>query len=324
MNENPEHIEINFGEVTVSIAVITYESSSTVIDTLESILRQDFPISRIELIVSDDGSSDDTVPVCEQWIREKWCGIPAKILHSKENTGIPANLNRAVEASTGFFFKSIAGDDILCPNCISDCMAYIAEHRECEILFARAQLFSTDEKTKAIRKIGFWPPERFDTESFSRLDANAQNKVLLETNPLAAPTKFCRTVLLKRYPYNEIYQGCEDWPMWYTLTKCGVHLDILDKVTVLYRQHPLSIMRHSKHRYYSTRFWDSEKLFYLIEVRPVLMKSAATNLEVKKRLRKLDRRYLRYDLVCFLLHNKRNLITAPFYHVISRILKIFS
>ena len=86
MNENPEHIEINFGEVTVSIAVITYESSSTVIDTLESILRQDFPISRIELIVSDDGSSDDTVPVCEQWIREKWCGIPAKILHSKENT----------------------------------------------------------------------------------------------------------------------------------------------------------------------------------------------------------------------------------------------
>ena len=45
----------------VSVTVISYNSSATIIDTLESIVSQSVGANNIELIVSDDCSSDDTL-----------------------------------------------------------------------------------------------------------------------------------------------------------------------------------------------------------------------------------------------------------------------
>lgn len=50
----------------VSVCIITYNSSKYIEETLESVRRQTYPA--IELIISDDASSDDTVYICEQWI----------------------------------------------------------------------------------------------------------------------------------------------------------------------------------------------------------------------------------------------------------------
>ncbi|MDR0890977.1 MAG: glycosyltransferase [Endomicrobium sp.] len=49
----------------VSVCVITYNSSKYVLETLESIKTQTY--QNIELIVSDDCSTDDTVEVCENY-----------------------------------------------------------------------------------------------------------------------------------------------------------------------------------------------------------------------------------------------------------------
>lgn len=101
----------------VSITVITYNSASTVVETLNSVYCQTY--RNLELIVSDDSSSDDTVNVCKKWIKkhenrfERVC-----IIESKMNTGISANINRADAACTGECVKGIAGDDKLVPGCV--------------------------------------------------------------------------------------------------------------------------------------------------------------------------------------------------------------
>ena len=46
----------------ISVITATYNSGTTLRDTLESILRQDY--SDYELIVKDGGSTDDTLDVC--------------------------------------------------------------------------------------------------------------------------------------------------------------------------------------------------------------------------------------------------------------------
>ena len=54
--------------ILVSVNVVTYNSSKTVLETLESIKSQTY--ERLELIVTDDHSKDDTVQVCQKWIAE--------------------------------------------------------------------------------------------------------------------------------------------------------------------------------------------------------------------------------------------------------------
>ena len=52
----------------VSIIVITYNSAKYVLETLESARYQTY--QNIELIVSDDCSVDNTVEICNNWIKK--------------------------------------------------------------------------------------------------------------------------------------------------------------------------------------------------------------------------------------------------------------
>ena len=51
----------------VSIIVLTYNSSLTILETLESLKKQSYP--NIELIISDDASKDETVKICQTWVQ---------------------------------------------------------------------------------------------------------------------------------------------------------------------------------------------------------------------------------------------------------------
>ena len=114
MNESSNSLEKS---PLVSIIVITYNSSKYVLETLESAKAQTY--KNIELIISDDGSKDGTINICEKWIEENEFHFKrTKIITVEKNTGIPANCNRGVNSSNGEWVKLIAGDDILIEECI--------------------------------------------------------------------------------------------------------------------------------------------------------------------------------------------------------------
>lgn len=98
--------------MTASLAIITYNSSKYVLDTLNSAFRQTY--QDIELIVSDDCSTDNTFQICRQWCEhhgERFVRIVCtQTLH---NGGICWNYNHALKYTKGDWVKFIAGDDIL-------------------------------------------------------------------------------------------------------------------------------------------------------------------------------------------------------------------
>ena len=109
----------------VSIVVITYNSVRFVLETLESIKKQTY--NNIELIISDDASTDRTVEVCKTWIDDNYRRFKrTKLITVHRNTGIPANFNRGVMAAKGAWIKTIAGDDVLYQNCILDNLCHIS------------------------------------------------------------------------------------------------------------------------------------------------------------------------------------------------------
>ena len=122
MQQNHEEIktiatdETITGNPLVSIIVITYNSSKYVLETLESAKAQTY--QNIELIVSDDCSTDNTVEICHNWIEQnKERFVRTELITVEKNTGIAPNCNRGVKAAKGEWVKLIAGDDVLHQNC---------------------------------------------------------------------------------------------------------------------------------------------------------------------------------------------------------------
>jgi glycosyltransferase involved in cell wall biosynthesis len=185
----------------VSITVITYNSSKFVLETLQSAKQQTY--RNIELIISDDCSTDETVEICRQWVEEnKDRFVRTKIITSDYNTGIPANSNRAVRASKGEWIKGIAGDDILLPDCISQNVEYVTSvNSEALIVFSLLRLFHTENGKYTIADAGCSLNELMH---FSGLPSGKQFECLLKSNILSAPTAFISKQLLSRYPYNEL------------------------------------------------------------------------------------------------------------------------
>lgn len=173
----------------VSVPVITYNSSKTIIETLDSIYNQTYP--NIELIVSDDCSPDNTVEICQDWIEEhKERFARVELLTVEKNTGTSGNCNRAEAACQGEWIKSIAGDDILLPNCIQDCIEYVSEHPEAILLFGKMETFgSTEEENNRVAAY-------FDYSFFEMTPEEQLHRLVFIGNCLPAPTSF---VHIKRY-----------------------------------------------------------------------------------------------------------------------------
>lgn len=107
----------------VSVIISTYNSAAFIIETLESILHQSW--KEIELIITDDASTDDTVTICRHWLEVnsgRFTGV--QVITSEVNTGVSANANRGLRAAKGEWVKFIGSDDTLLPGCIEDNMHF--------------------------------------------------------------------------------------------------------------------------------------------------------------------------------------------------------
>lgn len=216
--------------VLVSCSVITYNSASTVLETLDSIKEQTYPT--IELIVSDDCSNDNTVKICQEWIsKNKERFVRVQMITIDYNTGLSANANRALEACQGVWHKTIAGDDMLLPSCVEDFMNFVDKHPEMKWISSRARKYYETFEEKNCFARNFAPDP-----SFFKLDAEGQLKALIQCNILIAPTMFYMLSFEKSIGYDTKY-FFEDLPFYLTAYEKGEKCYFLDKETVCYRVH---------------------------------------------------------------------------------------
>lgn len=90
--------------IEVSIIMPVYNVEAYVEKAIQSILRQTFP--DFELIIVDDGSSDDSMAVVSKYANDS----RIKILH-KENAGVSAARNDGIKAATGTYIGFVDSDD---------------------------------------------------------------------------------------------------------------------------------------------------------------------------------------------------------------------
>ena len=101
----------------VSIGVPVYNGEDYLRESLESLLSQSF--SDMEIIISDNASSDGTPGICDEYARKD---PRVKVFRQDENVGAARNYNFVFEKAQGKYFKWAAHDDIIRDSFVSRCL----------------------------------------------------------------------------------------------------------------------------------------------------------------------------------------------------------
>lgn len=97
----------------ISVIIPAHNCSSTIIDTITSVLKARKK-NRVEIIVVDDCSTDDTVAVvAEKFDRLRNDKRPLKLIKSWKNTGAGAARNKGLKHATGDYVLFVDADDTL-------------------------------------------------------------------------------------------------------------------------------------------------------------------------------------------------------------------
>ena len=99
----------------VTVICLCYNHADFVIEALESVLNQTY--SNVELLIADDFSTDTSVKVIENWLKEH-PKIP--FLVNKENLGNTKTFNKCLKLAKGEYIIDLAADDVLKIDCIAN------------------------------------------------------------------------------------------------------------------------------------------------------------------------------------------------------------
>ncbi|WP_395490624.1 glycosyltransferase family 2 protein [Cedecea davisae] len=216
----------------VSIIIVTYNSAEYVIETLNSCIEQTY--ANIEIIISDDGSVDETLSLCNAWLVNLSVDVNVKIITHTERRGIPANCNRGANVASGQWLKFIGADDILEPDAISNLMRCTT--KDTGVVFSRFKTFG-----KSIFKEDIYPyPLTWDLvkKRASGWNERMEWLFLLGFSNVAPGAFINKEAFYELGKYDESYYLLEDLPLWYKLFESKYSVRHCESITVNYRIHP--------------------------------------------------------------------------------------
>lgn len=240
------HIDIDHLSLPkVTIVVVTYNSAEFVGETLASVAAQDYA-GPLQVIVSDDGSTDDTLLIAREWAERHGKRFDeVSVIQTPRNLGIVGNYNFALKHVRGEWVKYIAGDDRLRPECISE---FVNAARSSDDKFFICAIVPFDAA-------GFQPPRLRCLDRFKGADCRAQERALAEVSYLVEGSSFfIHTETLRLLGgYQEKYPMVEDWPVAMLFAFNGFRIGLIEQPLVEYRQYQ-SVSREGNPRY--KIFWD--------------------------------------------------------------------
>lgn len=119
----------------VSVVTITYNNAHQIERAIKGVVSQKAPF-KIELIISDDASTDSTPQVVEKW-RRRYPDV-IRYYRNPRNLGLQRNYLEAFKHCTGRYLAMCDADDYWCnTHKLARQVAYMEQHPECAISFHR-------------------------------------------------------------------------------------------------------------------------------------------------------------------------------------------
>lgn len=180
----------------VSFVTMAYNREGFIAETLESVLRQTEPFT--EVIVVDDGSTDDTSEVVKPFVDR---GVIYKRI---QHGGAAKARNVGVSLAIGDYICTAGSDDVLFPDTLGSYLASYRDFPDCELYYG--DLIATDAALNPRFRVEY--PDWSGCED-RLLTALSLTNQLGDTCCLAK-----RSWVLDNGLYDETYLRCQDWDFW--------------------------------------------------------------------------------------------------------------
>lgn len=200
-----------------SVIIPVYNGEHTLEECLSFIPKQTF--KDFELIIIEDGSTDDSLEVIQNWTGEH-LELDVKLIE-QENQGLGAARNRAIQEATGQYIALLDCDDVWAENKLEKLHLHITKNKEAKFIYHPVYAFGLGIANK-----------RFCYQVENSMD------LLMKGNPIVPSAVCLSSDIAKKYPFgtDSSIHGAEDLMLWYQLMENGIHPQCLDDTLTFYRE----------------------------------------------------------------------------------------
>ncbi len=201
-----------------------------------------------ELVVVDDGSSDDSAEAVREWMSQHQ-HIPVLLLRHPVNRGLSHARNDALSVARGEFCFVLDADNEVYPHCLRRLSQALDDDPAAAAAYGSLEKFSGGESLGLMNTLP-WEPERLRVGNY--IDAMAMMRTSVIRGELGG------------YSTDRRLHGWEDYALWCTLASAGHYAIRVPEIVARYR-----VARHSMLSL--TNISATDAFSVIIEANPQLM-----------------------------------------------------
>ena len=200
---------------SLTVGIPVFNGEKFIKSSVMSVLNQAY--KDFELIVTDDGSTDETMDILRS-IKDP----RIRIVSDGENHGISYRLNQQINLARGKYFVRMDGDDLMMPDRLEKQLEFLEEHPKMDVCGGQAIVI--DDNNMILGKRGNQNPP------------TSRNQMFFHTR-FIHPTVMGKTEWFRKWKYDENMSGCEDMDLWIRSTHDSVWGDVSSPI--LFYRDPL-------------------------------------------------------------------------------------
>lgn len=217
----------------ISVALCTYNGETYIAQQIQSILDQTHPVD--EIIISDDGSKDNTLSVAESLL--KTASVDYKIQRNVPAKGVADNFLSAIKLTTGDYIFTCDQDDVWLPDKVA-CFVDWAQKNPGELYFSDGHLVDGNCTSLGV---GLWQANGI---AYDAICANALMHTVIKR-----PIVTGAAMMISRQLVNRVDQVPVGWlhDEWFAIIAALANGAVpIPEKTFYYRQHGRNVVGAKK------------------------------------------------------------------------------
>lgn len=207
----------------VSVIIPAYNAEKYLAEAIKSVLTQSY--REVECIVVDDGSTDRTAEIANGF------GQQIRYTHQRNAERSTAR-NTGLALATGEFISFLDADDILAREKLSEQVAFLDIHGDCDVVYSRAHYFREDNGVRRYLSVKRVTPEG------DILPALVYGNFITIQAPLIR-----RKAIDQAGGFDPSLSRYEDWEFLLRLAISGARFGFMDRCHAFCRMHAENTVR---------------------------------------------------------------------------------
>ena len=132
----------------MSVIIPIYNCEKYIDESMESLMNQNYDFNKIEVILINDGSVDNSLKVCKKY-SESYDNV---ILIDQKNSGVSTSRNNGMKKASGKYIMLLDGDDFLSSSAIKNIVSFFdANYDEIDLVTYPLYLYNNERSWPHVR-----------------------------------------------------------------------------------------------------------------------------------------------------------------------------